>query len=266
MPTLSSPLALPCGVDLPNRLAKAAMSEQLGDVRTNAPTDRLTRLYERWAAGGAGLLITGNVMVDRRALGEPRNVAVEDDRDMEGLRAWAEAATQHGTQALVQINHPGRQSPRLLSPSRRAVRRPAQGAADRVRQAAHPHRRRDPRDHRPLRADRRPHGARRLHRRADPRRARLPRQPVPVAADQPAPGRVGRRPRAPTPLPPRTRARDSRRDRRPDPAVGQAQLRRLPARRLLRGGVDGGRRGARSGGRRPAGDLRRNVRARGDGR
>ncbi len=115
MPTLSSPLALPCGVDLPNRLAKAAMSEQLGDVVTNAPTDRLARLYERWSAGGAGLLITGNVMVDRRALGEPRNVAVEDDRDLDALRAWAEASTQHGTQALVQINHPGRQSPRMLS-------------------------------------------------------------------------------------------------------------------------------------------------------
>lgn len=115
MPSLTDPLTLPCGFELRNRLAKAAMSEQLGDVVTNAPTDKLVRLYERWAASGAGLLITGNVMVDRRALGEPRNVAVEDDRDMEELRAWAEASTLHGTQAFVQINHPGRQSPRLLS-------------------------------------------------------------------------------------------------------------------------------------------------------
>ncbi len=115
MPDISSPLTLPCGVDLPNRLAKSAMSEQLGDVLTNAPTDRLTRLYERWSAGGSGLLVTGNVMVDRSALGEPRNVVVDDERDMEALRAWAEASTRNGTQAWVQLNHPGRQTPRLLS-------------------------------------------------------------------------------------------------------------------------------------------------------
>jgi 2,4-dienoyl-CoA reductase-like NADH-dependent reductase (Old Yellow Enzyme family) len=115
MSTISSPLTLPCGDELPNRLAKAAMSEQLGDVVTNAPTDRLVRLYERWAAGGPGLLITGNVMVDRGHLGEPRNVVVDDDRDMDALRAWADAATQHGTRAWVQINHPGRQAPRTLT-------------------------------------------------------------------------------------------------------------------------------------------------------
>ncbi|MBJ7331357.1 MAG: NADH:flavin oxidoreductase/NADH oxidase family protein [Solirubrobacteraceae bacterium] len=115
MAALNDPLSLPCGVDLPNRLAKSAMSEQLGDAATNAPTDKLVRLYERWSAGGAGMLITGNVMVDRRALGEPRNVVVDDDRDFAALQAWADAATQHGTQALVQINHPGRQSPRMLS-------------------------------------------------------------------------------------------------------------------------------------------------------
>lgn len=115
MTTISTPLTLPCGVELPNRLAKSAMSEQLGDVLTNAPTGRLTRLYERWSAGGAGLLITGNVMVDRGALGEPRNVLVDDERDMEALRVWAEASTRNGTQAWVQLNHPGRQTPRLLT-------------------------------------------------------------------------------------------------------------------------------------------------------
>lgn len=115
MPTISSSLTLPCGDELPNRLAKAAMSEQLGDVVTNAPTDKLVRLYERWAAGGAGLLITGNVMVHRDHLGEPRNVVVDDERDMDQLRAWADAATQHGTRAWVQINHPGRQVPRTLN-------------------------------------------------------------------------------------------------------------------------------------------------------
>jgi 2,4-dienoyl-CoA reductase-like NADH-dependent reductase (Old Yellow Enzyme family) len=112
---LAQPLALACGVVIPNRLAKAALSEQLSD-RANRPTDGLVRLYERWAAGGAGLHLTGNVMVDGRALEEPRNVVVEDERDMPALRRWAQAARAHGAQVWVQLSHPGRQSLRLLSP------------------------------------------------------------------------------------------------------------------------------------------------------
>lgn len=108
-------LALPCGAVLPNRLAKSALSEQLCD-RDHAPGDRLVRLYERWGAGGLGLISTGNVMVDGRSLGEPANVVVEDDRHHEQLALWAKAAQSGGARAIVQVNHPGRQSPRSLSP------------------------------------------------------------------------------------------------------------------------------------------------------
>src|SRR5687767_6021497 len=112
---LGKSLRLPCGAALPNRFAKSAMSEQLGD-RHNGPTEELVRLYERWAIGGTGLLITGNVMIDRRALGEPRNVVVEDERHLDMLKRWAQADTKHGAEMWMQINHPGRQSPRFLSP------------------------------------------------------------------------------------------------------------------------------------------------------
>src|SRR5688500_1940486 len=107
--TLATPLPLRCGRTLGNRLAKAAMSEQLGDFK-GAPSAELERLYARWGAGGPGLLITGNVMVDRRSLGEPRNVVVEDERDLDGLRRWAEVAKAGGAAAIVQLNHPGRQT------------------------------------------------------------------------------------------------------------------------------------------------------------
>lgn len=113
--SLADDLRLPSGALLPNRIAKAAMSEQLGDVRTGAPSDALVRLYERWGRGGAGLLVTGNVMVDGNALGEPRNVVVEDDRHAGALRRWAVAAKAGGATTIVQLNHPGRQSPRGLS-------------------------------------------------------------------------------------------------------------------------------------------------------
>ncbi|MCB9592993.1 MAG: NADH:flavin oxidoreductase/NADH oxidase family protein [Sandaracinaceae bacterium] len=115
MTQLSDPLTLVRGGVLPNRLAKSAMSERVA-TRDGRVTEELVRLYERWASGGTGLLITGNVMVDATAIGEEGNVIVEDDRDLPGLRAWARAAKSGGAQVWMQINHPGRQSPRTLSP------------------------------------------------------------------------------------------------------------------------------------------------------
>ncbi|MFZ5723444.1 MAG: NADH:flavin oxidoreductase/NADH oxidase family protein [Pseudomonadota bacterium] len=106
--TLDRPLVLPNGVTLKNRFGKSAMSESLGTV-DNRMTDRLPRLFARWAAGGTGVLVTGNVMVDRRHLGEPNNVALEDDRDLQLLRDWARAGTANGTHLWMQLNHPGRQ-------------------------------------------------------------------------------------------------------------------------------------------------------------
>lgn len=111
---LQQALTLPNGSCLKNRLAKSAMSEALGTTDNHA-TEALVRLYGRWAAGGIGLLITGNAMIDRRALGEPNNVAIEDDSDMPLLQRWAAAGQAEGTQLWVQLNHPGRQSPKGLN-------------------------------------------------------------------------------------------------------------------------------------------------------
>lgn len=109
MTALSEPLDLPCGVRLPNRIAKAALSEALGDAH-NAPDERIVTLYRRWAQGGYGLLITGNIMVDRTHLGEPDNIVLEDDRDLAQLTAWTKAARAGGAAIFAQLNHPGRQS------------------------------------------------------------------------------------------------------------------------------------------------------------
>jgi 2,4-dienoyl-CoA reductase-like NADH-dependent reductase (Old Yellow Enzyme family) len=113
---LSKPLQLPGGAVIRNRLAKAATSETLATY-ANHPTTGLVRLYQRWASSGIGLLITGNVMVDRRALGEPGNVVVEDETDLPLLRQWARAATDHGAAIWVQLNHPGKQSTKGLNAS-----------------------------------------------------------------------------------------------------------------------------------------------------
>ncbi len=111
---LGRPLALRCGATLPNRIAKSAMAEQLSDA-DNSPTEAHVHLYRRWARGGAGLLITGHVMVDRRSLSDPRDVVVEDDRDLEMLRRWASETQGDGCRLWMQINHPGRQTPTGVS-------------------------------------------------------------------------------------------------------------------------------------------------------
>ncbi len=108
-PDLASPLCLPCGLVLPNRIAKAAMTECLADPRTNDPNDRHVRLYRRWADGGPGLSVTGNVMVDRRYLERTTNVVLDERTDRGALASWARAAQADGVPALVQVNHPGRQ-------------------------------------------------------------------------------------------------------------------------------------------------------------
>ncbi|MBN3785739.1 NADH:flavin oxidoreductase/NADH oxidase family protein [Burkholderia sp. Ac-20353] len=113
---LNQPLRLPNGSVLRNRLAKSSMSEALGTYDNHA-TPRLVELYRRWAASGVGLLLTGNVMIDRRALGEPGNVVIEDESDMLILKQWARAATDQGAALWVQLNHPGKQSPKGLNAS-----------------------------------------------------------------------------------------------------------------------------------------------------
>ncbi len=118
---LAAPLALPCGAVLPNRLAKAAMTEGLADADLRA-TDRLSHLYRRWSEGGAGLLVTGNVQIDRFVLERPGNVVLDsrwppsvDATARERLAAWARAGTVGGNHLWMQISHAGRQSPRYVT-------------------------------------------------------------------------------------------------------------------------------------------------------
>ena len=111
MNLLSQPITLPSTSVVSNRLVKAATSESLATL-DGRPTDALIRLYERWAQGGAGAIITGNVMVDRRGQESPRNVLVEDRRHISDLRRWADAVHDHDTALWMQINHAGRAAPR----------------------------------------------------------------------------------------------------------------------------------------------------------
>jgi 2,4-dienoyl-CoA reductase-like NADH-dependent reductase (Old Yellow Enzyme family) len=110
---LTEPLTLPCGLILANRLGRAAMTEGISDPR-NDPTERHERLYAANARGGAGLVLTGNAMVDRRYLERARNAVIDAATDAAALRRWAGASA--GAPTLVQLSHPGRQVNRYVNP------------------------------------------------------------------------------------------------------------------------------------------------------
>ncbi|KAK9849086.1 hypothetical protein MYU51_014981 [Penicillium brevicompactum] len=113
---LADPVKLPCGLVLPNRLSKAAMAELM--AKNNHPTNTLADAYEQWSDGGWGSILTGNVQVDVNHMGSPFDPALHSeykspDSNADLVAQWkkyADACQKHGTPAIAQICHPGRQS------------------------------------------------------------------------------------------------------------------------------------------------------------
>lgn len=119
---LNQPLTLPCGAVLTNRLAKAAMTEGLADWR-GQPTRELERLYGAWSDGGAGLHISGNIIIDADHLERPGNVILDhapDDEMITALQRWTKAATRRGNHFWAQISHAGRQTMKAVNPRPKA--------------------------------------------------------------------------------------------------------------------------------------------------
>lgn len=113
MTTLTDTLTLPCGVIIKNRIAKGAMTEGLSDS-ANRATSKLSTLYGRWADGGSGMLLTGNVQINHKYLERAGNVVIEgpqSDEQLAALKHWAAQGTTNDTQLWMQISHAGRQTP-----------------------------------------------------------------------------------------------------------------------------------------------------------
>ncbi|WP_299682464.1 NADH:flavin oxidoreductase/NADH oxidase family protein [uncultured Tenacibaculum sp.] len=100
---------LPCGVIIKNRIAKAAMTERLANKKQHA-TKAISDLYQHWSSNGAGLLISGNILVDKRYKEASANIVLEDESGIAALQEVTKIATQNNTQFWAQINHAGRQS------------------------------------------------------------------------------------------------------------------------------------------------------------
>ena len=111
---LFTPITLPNGTTIKNRFFKSAMSEGMG-TRDFQPKKNIATLYKRWAEGGTGLIITGNIMVDPKGTAEPGNIVFDKNSNMEILKDWAKQGQQHGAKVMVQINHPGKQVPKTIA-------------------------------------------------------------------------------------------------------------------------------------------------------
>jgi len=118
----SRTLKLPCGVELPNRLSKAAMTEGLATA-AGIPTAELARLYRLWSDGGAGMLLSGNIIIDKDHLERPGNVVIDrppSPQMHDALVRWATAATHNGNQFWAQISHAGRQTQKMVNKNPKA--------------------------------------------------------------------------------------------------------------------------------------------------
>jgi 2,4-dienoyl-CoA reductase-like NADH-dependent reductase (Old Yellow Enzyme family) len=75
---------LPSGQVIKNRICKAAMTERIAKGNNLAHQGHVN-LYDRWADGDIGILLTGNVQVDHRNLEGPANVVIDSNNYKEQL-------------------------------------------------------------------------------------------------------------------------------------------------------------------------------------
>ena len=122
MTILKDKITLPCGAQIKNRICKAAMTERIA-FADNYTNQRHLNLYKKWAEGDIGILLTGNVQVDKNHLEGPANVCLAEDTYAEQLpllRKWAEEGTKDNTHLWMQISHAGRQTPGEINSSPKA--------------------------------------------------------------------------------------------------------------------------------------------------
>jgi len=101
-------------LELSGRLVKSATTETRC-TDDGFVTDDLIEYYEKIAQGGTPLLITGNAYFNLYSKGTPRQLAVDHDDKIPGLRRLTDTVHRHGSKIFMQLYHVGRQaSPRLV--------------------------------------------------------------------------------------------------------------------------------------------------------
>jgi len=94
---------------VPNRFVRSATHDYMADD-DGFVTGREVDLYRRLAEGEVGLIITGHAYVQPSGKASPRQMAVCDDRFVEGLARIPAAVHAHPSLVFLQIAHAGRQT------------------------------------------------------------------------------------------------------------------------------------------------------------
>ncbi|PSN63342.1 NADH oxidase [Corynespora cassiicola Philippines] len=118
---LAQPLHFPfSSKTAPNRFLKSAMTERLSSwdpvdlPKRGVPSQELINVYRHWGAGGTGLHVSGNIMIEYDHLEAAGNPIIPRDAEFSGPRfeafkEMAIAAKKHGALFIGQVSHPGRQ-------------------------------------------------------------------------------------------------------------------------------------------------------------
>lgn len=108
----------PCslfGTTLPTRIVRSATHEGMAD-ECGKPDATLARLYERYAEGGAGLIITGYMGISQQGKCPLYNMTMIDSDEL--IPAWRELTERvhkAGAPIFAQIAHSGRQTRKKIT-------------------------------------------------------------------------------------------------------------------------------------------------------
>ncbi len=92
---------------LPNRLMLAPVKTALGKPDGKA-TPKHAAYYRRRAQGGVGLVITEPLFIEPRGKEHPKQLGIDTDDKIEGLKAIVDSVHAAGGRVFAHINHAGR--------------------------------------------------------------------------------------------------------------------------------------------------------------
>jgi len=98
-------------LEIKNRFIRSATYEHAAS-EDGRITDELIRIYKTLAKGGVGLIIPGMASVQQNGIGFPRQIEIDRDDLIPGLKKLTETIHEHGDgcKVAIQLSHCGRES------------------------------------------------------------------------------------------------------------------------------------------------------------
>ncbi|WP_438437329.1 NADH-dependent flavin oxidoreductase [Kluyvera sichuanensis] len=114
-----TPLTLPNGVVLKNRVVLPPMTEQMSFEDGSVTAEEIHYMQQR--AGGVGLFITPVAYINKEGKGFEGQLGVEDDGKIPGLAKLAQAIKARGAKAILQMFSAGRMTNQWVTRGRQPV-------------------------------------------------------------------------------------------------------------------------------------------------